>query len=62
MAQWLRALPALPEVLGSTPSPHGSSQLSVIPDGISHVRVCRTDIHEGKTPIHIKNKSPEESK
>jgi hypothetical protein len=31
MAQLLRALVALPEVLSSVPSTHGSSQLSVTP-------------------------------
>jgi hypothetical protein len=63
MAQWLRALAALSEVLSSVPSTHvaahncnsssrGSDPLFWSPGDQAHMWF--TDIHTGKTLIHIK--------
>lgn len=56
MAQWLRALVALPDVLSSIPSTRMAvhSCLYVQSQGIQHPH---TGIRAGKTPVHIKMNS-----
>ena len=64
MAQWLRTLTALPKDLCSIPSSytaaHNHPKLQILRDPTSFSDLCVhqackcTDIHSGKTPIHIK--------
>jgi hypothetical protein len=53
MAQWLRALAALPEDPSSIPSTHMADHngLYLQIQGIGYPHV---DIHVGKTPLHMK--------
>jgi hypothetical protein len=50
MAQWLRALAALPEVLSSIPS---SQEFASIHNG-ADILFCHAGVHADRAPIYIK--------
>ena len=65
VAQWLKALTALPQDLSLIPGTHmvisstiyhSSSRKSPVSSGLCRHQACKwcTDIHVGRTPIHIK--------